>query len=90
MGLKQKAEQRAVGVRVRPDIATTNHGTIIRLVPKSRRGVRWLNTHVAAQMLARDGYVAAEHRYGIDIIEGALAAGLRVRDVATGRFANRA
>lgn len=70
---------------MRSDIVATNLGTIITLEGVSNRGRLWLKSNVQNEPLGLN--VIAEHRYGIDIIVGAKADGLRVRDSRTGRFA---
>lgn len=71
---------------MRTDLQSTNLGTIILIEADSARGRRWLTTHVPD---ADDGYAQCDHRYGIDILRGALDAGLRLRDTTTGRTATR-
>lgn len=67
-----------------PDILSTNHGTIIEMHANTARGRRWIRKHVHGQ---QQGHVMAEHRYGVDILVGALAAGLRLQDTTTEQIA---
>jgi hypothetical protein len=71
------------------DILTTNHGSIIKINADSAKGRRWMLRHIpdARASVTFGAYTWAEHRYGVDIICGAVAAGLRVRDAASGRLA---
>lgn len=67
-----------------PDLLSTFHGSIISIDAETPRGRRWLERHVPDQ---EHGHVIAEHRYGVDILTGALSAGLRLKDTTTGRIA---
>lgn len=71
------------------DLISTNLGSIIQIDADSARGRKWLRANVAGdeRITATNGaYTLAEHRYGIDILVGAIGAGLRVRDTS-GRLA---
>jgi hypothetical protein len=65
----------------KPDIITANYGSIIVIEPSSRKGRLWLLEHVHSDHLP----IQCEHRYGVDILQRALAAGLRLQDSATGQ-----
>lgn len=66
------------------DIISTNYGTILAIAGNTKRGRQWLRAHVDGARNCND-CVSAEHRYGIDILQGAIAAGLQLQDSATGR-----
>lgn len=72
---------------MKADLITTNYGTIIAITGNTGKGRRWLRHNVED---ARNGCdtVNAEHRYGIDIIIGAVNAGLRCQDSETGHIAH--
>lgn len=77
----------------RADLHTENLGTIIRIAPQTRKGLRWMRRHVyddatVGRLLDLGSYLSCDHRCGLEIIYGALAAGLRCRDVETGRVAH--
>lgn len=77
------------GKHAQPDLSTTNLGTIIMIAPSSGKGRRWLRAHVPdARTLALYESIPCEHRCGINILEGALAAGLLLEDAPTGRLAH--
>ena len=63
------------------DVTTTFLGSIISFHAETARGEWWMRKYVG------DGATIAEHRCGIDIIRGMVAAGLRVQDTASKRFA---
>lgn len=69
------------------DIVTANLGSIISICAASRKGRSWMARNVLAE--DRGEQVYCDHRFGIDIIEGALDAGLRLQDSASGRTATR-
>lgn len=68
------------------DIVSNNLGTIITIEAQTKRGQRWLSKHVEG---GRENPVMCEHRYGVDILLGALDAGLCLQDGASGRIATR-
>jgi hypothetical protein len=67
-----------------PDILSTNHGTIITIMARTRRGSSWIRRHVPDAIRGR---ADCDHRCGIDILEAALAHGLTLQDTRTGRLA---
>jgi hypothetical protein len=67
------------------DIISTNHGSIISLTAGTKRGRAWMRDHVLAE--GRGETVHCEHRYGIDILQGAKADGLRLQDSSSGKMA---
>ena len=67
------------------DIVASNLGSMITLDAGSRRGRAWLFRHVNTDI--ETGAIYCDHRYGIDILQAAQSAGLRLRDAATGRTA---
>jgi hypothetical protein len=67
-----------------PDIVTTNHGSIITILARTRRGSIWIRRHVPDAIRGR---ADCDHRCGIDILEAALADGLTLQDTRTGRLA---
>lgn len=68
------------------DLISTNYETIIAIGGNTRRGRQWLRAHVPDARNCCD-MVCAEHRYALDILQRAIAAGLRLQDSATGRRA---
>lgn len=75
-----------------PDLYTTNLGTIITIASGTRRGVRWLTRHVhGAKPSAYTGDVSidCDHRCGVEILLGAVDAGLVLEDTHTGRRAGQ-
>jgi hypothetical protein len=66
---------------MRADLYSTNFGSIIRVQPVSARGRQWWRDHVSADTAATD----CDHRCGIDLLVGALADGLTVRDTTSGQ-----
>lgn len=66
----------------RADIVTTFSGSIILFAGTTPQGKRWLTRSIGHER-------CAEHRYGIDIIQGAINDGLRVQDAQSGRIAER-
>lgn len=73
---------------IRADIRSTFYGSIITIEGISKRGRVWLREHVSDARNCCDA-VNAEHRYGMDILEGALGAGLVLRDASTNRVVSR-
>ena len=69
------------------DILTTNHGTMISIAPKTAKGRQWMYSNVPDSRARMNRSVDCDHHCGIDILEGALAAGLRLQDSQTGRLA---
>ena len=67
----------------RADIVTTFTGSIIMFAGTTAHGRRWLTRNIGHERMA-------EHRFGVDIIHGAINDGLRVQDAASGRIAERA
>ena len=65
------------------DIVTSFYGSIVTFDPQTAKGRRWLTRNIGHERMA-------EHRYGIDIIHGAINDGLRVQDAQSGRIAERA
>jgi hypothetical protein len=65
---------------VKPDFETRDHGSMIEFLPLTARGRAWVKKNTG-------GETVAEHRYGIDILQGILAAGLVLRDALSGRLA---
>ena len=65
-----------------PDLQTADHGSIVSLGALTHAGRRFM---VNVGDGSPDQY--AEPRYAIDIMQGALRAGLTLRDAATGRIA---
>lgn len=75
---------------MRVDLLSTDHGSIISISVNSRRGRNWVRAHVAdGEAIEIDGSVYAEHRYGVDILTGALGDGLTLQDTTTGRIARQ-
>lgn len=74
---------------MKPDILSTNLGTIITIEGQTRRGIAWLRRNVSAAGLQSglETGCDCDHRYGVDILQGALAAGLTLQDANTGRIA---
>ncbi len=72
----------------KPDIVSTNLGTIISLEALTRKGSLWLRRNVP-DARPYGWRINCEHRCGIDILEAMLAAGLVLEDAATGRQAVR-
>lgn len=73
----------------KPDILTTNHGTIITLTPLSSRGKAWIRRHVDADAWQYNGdAIYSDPTCAIDIMRGALAACLTLQDANTGRIAH--
>lgn len=68
------------------DIESTNHGTIITIQPASTRGRSWMRKHVPESFGRR---VECDHRFGVDILIGAIADGLTLRDTTSGRMARQ-
>jgi len=66
---------------MRSDLLTTNLGTIIVIDGQTAKGQRWLRRSVQG----RQPSVQCDHRCGIDILYGALDAGLTLEDSRTGR-----
>lgn len=70
---------------MRPDIYSTNFGSIIRIEPVTVRARRWFDRHVES---APDGTPCdCDHRYGVELLIAARQAGLRLQDTASGRYA---
>jgi hypothetical protein len=69
------------------DLSTTIYGTIIHIHAQTPRGRRWMHAHVPDSRNHASRAVDCEHRCGIDILEGALAAGLTLQDASSGRIA---
>jgi len=63
-----------------PDVQTWNHGSIVEFLPLTARGRAWVKTYTG-------GETTAEHRYGIDILQGMLDAGLVLIDGRTQQVA---
>jgi hypothetical protein len=71
-------------VGVKADLVSTNSGSIISIAADTHRGRVWMARYVAG---GRAGSVDCDHRYGVDILQGAIADGLTLRDAATGQIA---
>ena len=71
------------------DISSRNLGTIVTIEGLTRRGIRWLrrNVHAAGLQSGLETGCDCDHRYAVDILQGALDAGLVLQDAATGRIA---
>lgn len=72
------------------DLESCNYGTIIAIHPRTERGRRWMYAHVPDSRRMPSRAVECEHRYGVDILQGAIADGLTLRDTSTGRTAGAA
>lgn len=70
-------------LKARVDLLTENHGSIISLVPQSDQGREWLADNVQG---GTEDCILCEPRMGIDILEGALHAGLVLQDARTARI----
>jgi len=70
---------------MKADLLTTNHGSIITIQPNSSKGKQWMSAHVPDSRRWPSRTVDCDHRCGIDILLGAIAAGLHLRDTTTGR-----
>lgn len=71
------------------DLDSTNLGTIITIQPRTARGRQWMFSNVPDSRARMNRSVDCEHRAGVDILTGALADGLTLRDTTTGRQAVR-
>lgn len=79
-------------MKTKIDLVSSNLGTIITIAPASTRGWTWLRAYVqgaTATLLGPDSYLSCDHRCGVDILQGAHRAGLRLQDAATGRISRR-
>jgi len=83
---REAAREQAASVA---DLESTNLGTIITITALTDRGRRWLHQHVQGGRVVGGSTspLDCDHRYGIDILHAALAAGLRLRDTGTGQLA---
>lgn len=73
--------------RTRPDIETTLQSSFLFATPLTARGTRWMRC-VGEPLRLLGVSVIYDHRMGIDMLRGALAAGLVLRDMDTGRIAS--
>jgi hypothetical protein len=64
----------------RIDLLVHGHGPIYLLRPTSRRGRRWVDVRIAADRTEWAAAIVVEHCFISDIVHGALARGLRVRE----------
>lgn len=71
------------------DILTTNYGSIVALRPTTFYGRQWIADNVDADMLDDGIDVWCDARYAVDIMIGALRAGLTLEDTATGHKSTR-
>ena len=63
----------------KPDISTSDEGTIFRLTPNTQAGKEWVKDNLILEDYQKLGdSVAVEARYIVDIIEGAREDGLLV------------
>lgn len=69
------------------DIESTNLGSIIILEWLSPKGRKWLASHVGDPLAQAGEPIYCDHRCGMEILYGAVAAGLRLRDGQSGRIA---
>ena len=61
------------------DLIVHGGGTVYLLRPVSIAGETWIADHIAQDATWFGGGVVVEHRYIREIVEGAVADGLRVR-----------
>jgi hypothetical protein len=61
------------------DLIVCGHGSLYLLRATSRRGQRWLDSHISEDHQEWAGAIVVEHRFIRDIVGGAVADGLRVR-----------
>lgn len=73
----------------RADIQSTNHGSLITIEPLTQRGTEWIAENVDSVEAMNGDAFHAEYRMALDILEGALSAGLTLRDATTNRTAVR-
>lgn len=72
---------------LKADLVSTNLGSIILITPHTARGRAWMRLNVPDSRETPDGAVDCDHRFGVDILLGAMGAGLRLQDSETGRTA---
>lgn len=61
------------------DLEVTNHGSIVTLRPLTEAGTAWMDQNLAPEPWQwLGGALAIETRYAPDIVDGAIADGLRV------------
>lgn len=60
-----------------PDIRVSGGGTIFLVTPVTQAGRDWINDNVAVEQMLGNG-IAVEHRYVMDIVQGARSDGLVV------------
>lgn len=61
------------------DLLVHGHGSLYLLRASSKRGQQWLDEHVSDDHQEWAGAVVVEHGFILDIVRGAVTAGLRVR-----------
>jgi hypothetical protein len=71
------------------DVLTTFTGSLITIEPLTDRGRTWLADNVDSVEATNGRPFHCEHTQGMEIIEGALYAGLKVKDSTTDRIAQR-
>lgn len=64
--------------RASADFTVENHGSIFLLTPETDAGRAWATEHLPEDAPRFGGAFAVEPRYIRDIVEGAMADGLRV------------
>lgn len=61
------------------DLRILDHGTVVQFWPVSERGREWLSTQLVTEPWQWLGNtVSVEHRYALDIAQGAVSDGLDV------------
>jgi hypothetical protein len=63
---------------VRADLAVVNHGSIFTVVPQTKPGYQWLQDTAPEDAQFFGAGMVVEHRYVLDVVEAARAAGLVV------------
>lgn len=75
---------------MRTDILTANLGSLVTLEGRTSRGRTWLRTHVNDCHIAIVGGCVCDPRCAVDIMRGAIADGLTLKDANSGRIARNA
>jgi len=69
------------------DILSTYNGSIITLQPLSDAGREWIAENVDTVEAMNGEVFHCEYRMALDILDGAIAAGMRCMDSTSGRIA---
>jgi len=61
-----------------PDLSFANHGSLTIMTPLTPAGVDWVDEHIPEDAQTWGAGIVIEHRYVLDIMQGALSDGLDI------------